>query len=281
MPPGDLSVTALYTSQVWAWGGLPGAELYATVDGKRVFDATNAALGAARLLQRGGAPLRHALLHRHAMIDHLLAASGQREVLELAAGLSRRGAAFTADPAMRYTEVDLPPVIARKRALLERSDAGRAVQARPGLRLVDADVETAALDAWVTPGAPVFVIAEGLMVYLDAAAQRRLWARVAALGDVTFVFDLVPWCEQPRPGRVGAVLEAAMKRFTGGRSFERDQRTRADLRAELLAAGFAAVDVHDSTEVASAWALPHPAQRTGQVVFACASQAAVNRALSA
>src|SRR5262249_32888522 len=41
---GDLSVTALYTSGVWTWGGLSYAHLYATTDAKRVFDATNAAL---------------------------------------------------------------------------------------------------------------------------------------------------------------------------------------------------------------------------------------------
>ncbi len=60
-----------------------------------------------------------------------------------------------------------------------------------------------------------------------------------------------------------------MKRFTGGRGFERDTRTRADLRTELLAAGFATVDVHDSTELARTWNLPHPERRTGQVIFDC------------
>jgi O-methyltransferase involved in polyketide biosynthesis len=215
------------------------------------------------------------------MIDHLLRGSGLRQVLELAAGLSRRGAAFTDDPAMRYTELELPHVIEKKRQLLARSDAGRAVLARPGLRLVAADVETAALETWREPGEPLFAIAEGLMVYLTAAAQRRLWAKVAALGDVRFVFDLVPWCEQPKPGAVGAVLEAAMKRFTGGRSFERDQRTRDDIRTELLAAGFAAVDIVDSAAVARAWALPHPEQPTRQVLFDCTSQSAVNRAAPA
>ncbi len=159
---GDLSVTALYTSQVWAWGGLAGAELFATVDGKRVFDVTNAALGAASVLKSDAVPLRYALLHRHAMIDHLLRGAPAPEVLELAAGLSRRGAAFSADPARHYTEVDLPPVIARKRELLARTAAGQAVLARPNLALVGADVETAALATWRTPGTPLFVIAEGL-----------------------------------------------------------------------------------------------------------------------
>ena len=123
----DLSITALYTSQVWAWGQLPCAELLASRDGKRVFDVTNAALG----LMRRGTPLRFALLHRHTMIDHLVGEWRPRRIVELAAGLSRRGAAVSADPAVHYVEVDLPDVVAHKRRLLERSEAGRTVLARP------------------------------------------------------------------------------------------------------------------------------------------------------
>ena len=121
----DLSVTALYTSQVWAWGHLSHAELLATVDGKRVFDATNAALAVARLVRRDMPDLRYALLHRHAMIDHLLDDAPDRRVVELAAGLSRRGAAYCRE--RDYTEIDLPPVIAKKRELLARTPDGRDV----------------------------------------------------------------------------------------------------------------------------------------------------------
>jgi len=276
-PAGDLSITALYTSQAWAWGGLSCAELLATTEGRRVFDATNLVLAVARLARPDLVPLRHALLHRHLMIDHLAAEAGARQVLELAAGLSRRGAALSADPALRYTEVDLPPVVARKRALLERTAAGREVLARPGFRLVGADVEDAALEAWVAPGEPLLVIAEGLLVYLEPAARRRLWARVVALaevaGRVRFVFDLVPGAEEPEPGRVGRLLAAAMGRFTGGRGFARDRSTRAELVAELAAAGFAEVRAVAAADVAHAWRLPHPDAPTRVVVFDCATAA--------
>lgn len=129
--PGDLPV---YTSQVWAWGALSHAHLFANSDAKRVFDATNAAL-AARMFNRKPAPLRHSLLHRHVMIDHMLRASGYRHVIELASGFSR-GAAATIDARITYTELDLPPVVECKRELLERTEEGRAVLARLGLRLV-------------------------------------------------------------------------------------------------------------------------------------------------
>lgn len=262
----DLSITALYTSQTWAWGRLPCAELFATTDGKRVFDATNAALAIAGLLRPELAPLRYALIQRHAMIDHLVRAAGRREIVELAAGLSRRGAAWTRDPGVRYTELDLPAMVAHKRALLERTAAGRSVLARPGFRLRAGDALTTDLTAEVTAG-PVTVVAEGLLMYLDADAQAQLFAQVRRLGDVQLVFDLTPGSEEPVPGAIGRALARAMKRFTGGRGFARDQRTRADVLAALRAAGFAEARAIAARDVAQAWALPHAARATPTVVF--------------
>ncbi len=253
-----LAITAQYTSQVWLSGGLPCAELFATVEAKRVYDVTNAALGLARLVRRDLAPLRESLLHRHAMIDHLMRESGARTILELAAGLSRRGATVSADPAIAYRELDLPPMVAAKRRLLARTPAGRAVLARENFVLAEGDALTAALPA------SELVIAEGLMMYLSGDARRALFARVIAS---TFVFDLVPASEEPVPGRVGRALETAMKRFTGGRGFTRDALTRAQILAELRAAGFRTAEAIAARDIAAAWQLPSPAAKTLTVVF--------------
>ena len=266
----DLSITALYTSAVWRWGRLPGSELLAAPEAAWVFRFTNAALALARLFRRELPSLRHSLLHRHLVIDHLLRDAKPVQVLELASGLSRRGVAFSADPALRYVEVDLPHVLARKRALLWGSAEGRAALERPNLTLLAADVETAVLEPLVLSAVPLTVIAEGLLMYLPAEAQRRLWARLRRLFDLApgmLVFDLVPAAEQPPPGRVGRALAALMKRFTGGRTFERDARTREDITAELRAAGFSQVEVLDPKTVARAWSLPFPAARTQQLIF--------------
>ena len=282
--PGDLSVTALYTSQVWAWGGLSHAHLFASSDGKRVFDATNTALGAARMFNRKLAPLRHSLLHRHAMIDHLLCVSGYRRVIELAAGFSRRGTAATSDAHMQYTELDLPHVVVRKRELLQRTDEGRAVLARPRLRLVEGDAETVALEPFVRRGEPVFVIAEGLMMYLAADARGSLLAKVrqlaATTGELRFVFDLVPTDEVPASGIVGRVLETAMKRSTGGRNFERDARTRGDIVTALREAGFDDIEVVTSSDIAHAWKLPEPDRRTQVVLFVAQASSVLAREVS-
>jgi len=275
---GDLSITALYTSQTWAWGGLACSDLLATPEARLVFRVTNAAMFIAGLLRRNLPSLRHSLLHRHLMIDRLVAEATPAQIIELACGLSRRGATFSADPKVRYTEVDLPHVIAKKRALLLRTDAGRSVVERPNLTLAAADVAETSLDAFVAPGARLVVIAEGLLMYLTPDAQRQLWAKVRRLFDIAgpdatqggfFVFDLVPACEQPPPGRVGRALETMMKRFTGGRSFERDERTRDDITAELRSAGFGSVERKDPRDVAAAWSLPFADARTQQLLFVC------------
>lgn len=266
---GDLSVTAFYTAHAWAWGKFPEADLFTSRRSRDVWNATNLVLGAARLVRRLPS-LRHGLAQRHAMIDRLCAESGCRQVLELAAGLSPRGAATTADPAIRYVELDLPAMIAEKRRLLARTPHGRDVLARPNLVLAAADVATADLAAHLAPG-PVCVIAEGLVMYLSAAEQRALWARIASLCAArpgsSFVFDLVPTAEQPPPGRVGRGLEALLKRFTRGQTFAADRRTRDDVVADLRAAGLPRVEVLEPAAAPPAWRLPHLAVPTQIVVW--------------
>lgn len=262
----DLSITAQYTSAVWAWGGMECADLFITRDAQRVFDVTNAALAAATVL-RPRTPLRYALLHRHVMIDHLVREAAPARVLEIAAGLSRRGAAFSADAGVHYVELDLPAVIAAKRALLERTPAGQAVLARGNLQLVAGDAAVAPF-----PASDVLV-AEGLMMYLDASARAALFRKAAAATRL-FVFDLTPQDEEPPPGLAGRALEAAMKRFTGGRSFERDARSRTQILDELRAAGFTEVQAIAAIEVAHAWELPHAERATPTVVFTARSTTA-------
>lgn len=268
---GDLSITALYTSETWRWAGFEAAELLATSEGRAVFRVTNAFMAVARLVRWGFPSLRHSLGQRHAIIDALLEESGATQVLEIAAGLSRRGAAFSADPALRYVELDLPHVVDKKRELLERTEAGRAVAARDNFQIVAGDANETDLDALLAPGRPACVIAEGLLMYLDAAAQRDLWARVAdalcTRPGSRFVFDLVPFCEQPKPGIVGRSLEWLLKRFTKGKSLELDDRTREDVVAELVGCGFTDVEVHEPG--ASRFELPFATKRTQVLVFGC------------
>jgi O-methyltransferase involved in polyketide biosynthesis len=266
----DLSVTALYTSGAWSWAQLPGTELLASKEAGRVFAVTNGALAVGGLFT--GAPdLRCSLVQRHLIIDGLLRESGARHVLELAAGLAPRGVAVTADAGVTYTEVDRPAVVEHKRTLLARTEAGRAVLARPNLRFIGADLADAPLEPFVTApaGQPLFVIAEGLLMYLEAEAQRAFWRRVRALFEGrpgTLVFDLVPAVEQGDGGVAGRLLGKLFKRATKGGAFVRDGRTRGDIAGELAALGFTAEHLEPAA-VLDRFNLPHGDVRTQQLVW--------------
>jgi O-methyltransferase involved in polyketide biosynthesis len=268
---GDLSVTALYTCQTWISAGLGCAELFAMPDAKGVFDATNAALALSRKLRPELPSLRASLLARHAMIDHVLAATAPRRVLELAAGFSARGARTTNQPGVEYVELDLPNVARKKRALLEATAAGRAVLARVSYRLQEGDALVFPLDAALRGEGPRLVIAEGLVPYLDANARRTLFTRVAAAlreaGGGTFVFERVPDEELPAEGAVGGALGWAMRRFTKGQGFAKDAKSRAVLRAELATAGFDEVVVTTPADDASALGAAPAGERAQVVLF--------------
>jgi len=272
---GDLTVTALYTSQAWVWAGFDAAELFDWRPSRAVFRATNAAIGLARLLRPDAPSLRHGLAQRHAMIDHLARASGVPQILELACGLGRRGASFSRDRDLRYVEVDLPGVVARKRWLLERTAAGREVLERPNWDLLPGDARTMDLSAILQDG-PVFVIVEGLLMYLDAEAQRTLWRRVATLlaerPGSAFAFDLVPAVERIRPGWVGRALGWLMRRFTRGRGFEIDARTRDNLRDDLLAAGFSEVAILEPADLCETGQIPYLDRETSVLLFRCTTE---------
>ena len=178
----DLEPTALYTAGVWAWARLSCAELFDHADSRNVFGVVNFALSLARIVSPRAPSLRHSLVQRHVMIDRLLEESGCAKILELAAGLSPRGARVSANPDIAYVEVDRSTLFERKRALLSRSGEGRVVLARANLHFVEGDLAELALSS-VAPAAPgpLCVIAEGLCMYLDAAAFRRLATQVHEL----------------------------------------------------------------------------------------------------
>ncbi len=123
----DLSVTVLYTSQVWLWGKLPNAELFKTPEAPIIFAVVNAALTIMRLFRWTLKSLKHSLLHRHTMIDALVQRSNCHNITELACGLSRRGATLSANDKLCYTEIDLPHVIEKKRTLLKQNPEGMRI----------------------------------------------------------------------------------------------------------------------------------------------------------
>ncbi len=118
-----ISPTAHYTGYVWCRHGLAPAE-WATREGRAMVAFMKVPMMVASLTNHG-MTLEKMLLQRHRIIDWVLErAVASREVgqiVEVAAGHSGRGLRFARRyPELVYVEGDLPAVVARKRAMLER-----------------------------------------------------------------------------------------------------------------------------------------------------------------
>jgi O-methyltransferase involved in polyketide biosynthesis len=264
----NIPPSALYTAETWRWGKLPGADLVTPPNARPVFRVVNAYLSLYRLLNPGWHSLKHTLLHRHVGIEHLLRESNCSQVIEIAAGFSPRGSAFSADPSIRYFEVDLPPVIAAKRALLQATLAGQRVLRRENFALLEGDVT--AMDWTRFAGRPSFIVTEGLMMYFDRATQMPIWRDIARFlrgNRGEYVFDYLPVPDEPMRSFAGRLL--SRMRGTQRRAIPCDGRNRHEIADDLRAAGFKSIAVHSSVDFASAWNLPHAMAHTRVILYRC------------
>lgn len=274
---GSLFTTALYTAQVWIRAGVPCAGLFECSEARMVHGASSLLMAAGRLFRSDGPQLEPALVQRHRMFDALVEEFEGGYVLELAAGLSPRGARFSAQDGVQYVEVDLAPVMAVKRGLLARTVQGQEIALRENMQFVSGDLRHMDLLELIPPGESVLVIGEGLFMYLGADEQRGLWRRVADLiagrAGSQLAFDLVPPCEQASGGTTGRLLAKLMGAFTGGRGFALDDRTREDLCADLERCGFVSPRCLAPGEAPESWRVPHLELPTEQLLFLAGARA--------
>lgn len=263
--------SALYTAATWKWGGLPCADIVMPPGAKGVFRLVNAYLFLYRLLNPQKISLKHNLLHRHALIDALLQRSPCRQVIEIAAGFSPRGCMVSADPAYRYFEVDLPEVVALKREQLESTAEGRAILARSNFILSEGDITR--LDFSSFAAAPTFVVSEGIMMYFKRDAQMSIWRNIASFVRAQggeYVFDYIPIDDEPPRSRLGQWLSDLRHRLTHPPPpFAYDERTRQDVVADLIEAGFSQVEAIDTRMLARSWSLPHADVPTRTIIYHC------------
>jgi O-methyltransferase involved in polyketide biosynthesis len=244
-----ISPTAHYTAYVWFQHGISDAAL-ATPLG-RFF---HAALVVPNALCRaaGLADLDTNLLARHRVIDERLEraiADGRvAQVIEVAAGLSPRGARFVQrHPELRYVEADLPPMAAHKRELLR---AGDLLGARHEVVPIDAladdgPLSLAALAERLDATVGTAIVTEGLINYFDRDTTERMWQRFARvlsrfpaglyLSDDIFAGDVAH-------STAMRVFGAALAAFARG--FHVHHASAEACHQALLAAGFTQAQIH-------------------------------------
>ena len=109
------------------------------------------------------------------------AAAGIRQAVILAAGLDARGYRLPWPDGTVIFELDQPKVLAFKRDVVAQlGDSPRADRREVAVDLRD-DWPRALVDAGFDPSVPTAWIAEGLLIYLPAAAQDQLFAGIDSL----------------------------------------------------------------------------------------------------
>lgn len=246
----QVSPTAYATGYFWYRHGLSHPAL-ATPQGKRLDRGFGLLIGAAKALS--GISLEALMLARHRGIDARLTQAIEEgrvsQVIEIAAGLSPRGWAFSKryGKKLRYLETDLPQMAATKRRLLD--GAGLLGKQHQVLDLDALSTEgpdsLAAIAATLNPKKGTAIITEGLMNYLSPTQARFVWNNIAEtlqrFPQGLYLADAYLMDEQRSAGM--AAFGAALQLFVRGRMHVH-YRTEPEAIATLKAAGFGDIAMH-------------------------------------
>jgi O-methyltransferase involved in polyketide biosynthesis len=244
-----ISPTAHYTGHVWVQAGLSPAS-FATREGAVLYQTLRPMNAVSRAI--GGPSLEQWLLARHRTIDHELGRAIDdgtiKSVIEIACGLSGRGARFAQRYGDRitYVEADLPGMAARKRDLLASAALGSDHH-----RVVDIDAlkdegpnSLPEVAAELDPVGGVAIITEGLVNYfsaIDVAGMWKRFARTLATFPAGLYLADIHLGEDNR-GSAVAGFSALLGAFVRGK-VHIHFRDIADCRRELELAGFTRADV--------------------------------------
>lgn len=260
-----ISPTAHYTGFVWYRNGM-SHPAFMTREGWLLHSALRPMNIAYSLA--GRASLDAMLLARHRVIDFLLEQAIEDgeigQVVEVAAGLSPRGHRFAtrfADRGLVYVEGDLPGMVARKRAVLERAGFGSANHHLVEVDALADDGPASLFEACrplLDPSRGCALITEGLLGYFDPGSVAGMWSRFARfLGGFDgglYLADL-----HTRADALGVrgarIFQKLLSMFARGQvhlHFDGPE----DAEDSLRAAGFGDAVVHDPADFADAVDLP-------------------------
>ncbi len=244
----QIAPTAHYTAYVWSRLKLPYAEHFATTRGRLIFwSARLAGEWVASVVPRLPSMTQYLEL-RHRTIERALLAHAPDVIVEIGAGLSRRGVTWASDEGVRYVEIDLPAMIAAKRAAIDALPPPIRKRLGDRLQLVSCDIladDFAHQLAKHLAGArrPA-IVAEGVMGYFPEDERLRIARSIhsafAAESSRTSIFlcDL-----RAREGGLGVALAAKLLKggirvLTRGRGAREDFANAAAIESFFSAAGY-------------------------------------------
>lgn len=258
-----ITPSAHYTGYVWYRHRLADPA-FATALGRWVHGCVAPINWGARI--GFGLNIEDFLLQRHLLIDARLTqaieARGVTQVVEIACGLSPRGRRFRQRyPQLTYLEADLPPMAARKSALLQEQGW---LDGKHRVRAVDILAEQgeqslAALLSELDPDRPVAVITEGLVNYFQRPVIEGFWRRLATalrvFPEATYLTELYPDLrEHPRYRQIRWGVGLIGRLTRGG--YPLHYRSAAEIEEAFVGCGFGRVGVLDPQVEGAGLGLP-------------------------
>lgn len=270
-----IGIPAYFTSHAWVEAGFDYAELFETKRGRLMFRALEPLFHLFGFL---GPAVR--LHNKYLFVRHYAQEARLREIrpsciVEIGAGLSPRWIAFaSADPDLRYVEVDLPNMVEAKRRALG------GFQTPPNYFLGSADLLAEdfidSLPEMPRPGDRLAVVTEGVTDYFNLPEKRTAFGNICSLlrahGGGHYLLDIYARANFPRL----PFLTNAFVRTLGqlvGRSFDDQLFGRVeDACRFLVGCGFDRAAELNLAELNTSAYQPPVAECTFQIVEAVVSE---------
>lgn len=262
-----IAPTAHYTAYAWYRLGFPYADRFATAEGAALFWSFRLAGEWVAAASPNVPSLIQYLAQRHLAIEHVLDRARPDVVIEIGAGLSRRGVTWALDRDTPYVEIDLPHMIEAKRARIEARFAGiERRRLAKNHRLIVQDVLGEGFERWLRElvagkERPV-VVAEGLIGYFAPDDRMRLVRAIRRALPPGGIFTCDARAKEGGAAIAAAasVLKAGIKLVTRGRGAREDFASEGAVREFFLDAGFSSAESIDPRDLPDAPKVPSPAR---------------------
>lgn len=248
--------TAHYTAYAWHRLGLPHAELFATKKGAALFWSFRVVGEWVAVALPNVPSMIQYLAQRHLAIEHALDEFAPDLIVELGAGLSRRGLT-RARNGTPYVEVDFPYMIDAKRARIP-AELRTELLRHESINILSPEFAER-LAHLVRDAKRPAIVAEGVLGYFHPEQRMQIAHDIArTVKSGIFLCDLRSKAAAAQTA--ARFLKLGIKLITGGRGVAEDFPTEASIEEFFLRAGFVDAAPIDLRDVAGAPRVPSPAR---------------------
>ena len=266
-----IGIPAYFTSHAWVEARFDYAHLFETRQGRLMFRAMEPLFSLFGFLGPAVRLHNEYLFVRHCAHEERLQQIRPSCIVEIGAGLSPRGIAFaSADPDLRYIEVDLPNMVAAKRSALGSFQTPQNYFLGTADLLGDDFVDS--LPSMPRPGDRVAVVTEGVTDYFNMSEKRTAFANICSLlcahGGGSYILDIYARENFPRLPFLTNAFVSTLGRMVG-RSFDDQLFERVeDACGFLVSCGFDKATELDLTELNTSAFQPPLGECTFRIVQA-------------